>query len=796
MFCFETTVFRVGPLCGRCEAGYSESLFSTECLPNETCDPWSLFWFIVGVYGLLYCLFFVFEPEWSAMVQSFSTWMWTRCCRRNKTQPPPVRDRAQPQREEKEPGAYMTIFMYYVQIPDLLKISILYNDGREEPLNELYNSITSVFTFDSVGLAFNKCLFQDVTPVIKVGLKSAFIGYLFGIFVLLLIIGLLLRLFCGIGKGQDDNWIPRHSERTVRISRHSPLPSGHWPMTPRYSPASSAVTARGFGMALPTSPVAPRGSGTASLVTPRGSLMASQTSTTTAGVPWSPERESIAVGVRFIGAFVALILYTYEYVSENGFILLKCVHIYSLDQNVLFIDGNEQCYQAWQYFLILFVCVYVVPMFVVVGLGPILLRERKIKVMVFVLSLILPLVFLPVFFLLYVKHRKTMLQSASNSDYKKHGAVQTVVHLLAEPYKLNELGGLCWEGVIILRRLILVAIATMVRSVLTRHLLLVIACLLALVTHNRIQPFTKKSCNLLESVSLFVLLGISMMNLIKGVYFDSGEVPLSTADSMFHVYDYVEVFLVSVIPACILLFVLLCIVIRFVALIVNRCTMIGRRSYEYSLPFSTRQVPVVRHANRSADQRGRGMYSRVPSGPGTSSTPSSSGLPRVLRTLSDQPGLVVGQSGLSGHRGRYVSSRLSSGRLTPSTPSGSGLFAGRASPSNLSASSGLHRELSLPGGFGMPQLHRSRVHPWARVMPNSASHYWNYTSQREYTRTPSARSSGSTGSPHSSNPGRAPRWSPYFGWFDQHSQVSHSGSQTPFQYNPQRSGELRYRRKD
>ena len=93
--------------------------------------------------------------------------------------------------------------MYYVQVPALLKISILYDDGREEPLKEIQSNIASIFTFDSFGLSFNTCLFDNVTPVIKVALRSAFIGYLFGTLVLLLMIGLLMRL-CGYGRGEEQ----------------------------------------------------------------------------------------------------------------------------------------------------------------------------------------------------------------------------------------------------------------------------------------------------------------------------------------------------------------------------------------------------------------------------------------------------------------------------------------------------------------------------------------------------------------------------------------------------------------
>ena len=459
--------------------------------------------------------------------------MWSKCCCRRGTRNSPQEinpfRRTQSTEEEKEPGAYLTIFMYYVQVPALLKISILYDDGRKEPLEAIQSNIASVFTFDSFGLSFNTCLFDNVTPVVKVALRSAFIGYLFVTLVLLLMIGLLMRL-CGYGRGEEQPRPNRARAPPVPGSRDSEH-RGCWPT-------------------------------------------------------------SIPVGSRFISAFIALILYTYEYISENGFLLLKCVHIKSIDQEVMFIDGNQHCYQEWQYVVIVFVCVYVLPMFAVVAIAPVLLRERKIKVVVFVFSLIFPLLFLPMLIFLFVRDRKYLVShSVDDKNYKKDGAVQTVVHLIAEPYRLNELGGFCWEGIIILRRLILVAIATLINSVITRHILLVFACLFALISHNRIKPFTKKSCNFLESISLFIMLCIAVMSLVKGVYFDSGEVPLGVANTLLLVYDYIEIIFISIIPSLILLFIVLCILIRLLALPFEFCQKVKGPNFTFQNGF--RQLPTV-----------------------------------------------------------------------------------------------------------------------------------------------------------------------------------------------------------
>ena len=75
--------YRTGKLCGRCEDGYSESLFDTKCIPNSECTYATWFWAVIMFYGLLCVLFFIFEEECNTFMKAFSQWVQekTRACR-------------------------------------------------------------------------------------------------------------------------------------------------------------------------------------------------------------------------------------------------------------------------------------------------------------------------------------------------------------------------------------------------------------------------------------------------------------------------------------------------------------------------------------------------------------------------------------------------------------------------------------------------------------------------------------------------------------------------------------------
>ena len=78
---------------------------------------------------------------------------------------------------------------------------------------------------------------------------------------------------------------------------------------------------------------------------------------------------SSTLNAKFAAAIVSLLLYTYQYFAENGFIMLKCINLESESKPALYLDAHVSCYESWQYAVIVFVCVYVIPFTIVISLG-------------------------------------------------------------------------------------------------------------------------------------------------------------------------------------------------------------------------------------------------------------------------------------------------------------------------------------------------------------------------------------------------------------------------------------------
>ena len=519
---------RTGTLCGHCERGYSESVLDNECIEDSKCTWRSTFWAVVATYGFLYVLFFVMEEECQVNIVGFLSWAvdgFNRCRGKphksaalnnsrvvqqsspeegmelrntNGTQlsnkkrmplakTPAVRDTDNDSSDASEEGkgAYVQIFMYFIQISSLTTIDILYKNDRDQPMQYLARLIPNALSFKSFALDINTCLFSGMTPVYNAWLKTGFVLYLFVVWFLLFLVALFVNWVCG-RCCQRPSWIAK-----------------------------------------------------------------------------------ITLKARFVTALFNLLLFTYQVLAEKALLLLKCIDIKSQTNTVLFIDANVTCYQDWQWYVLLFALSYVFPFCLVLTYAPNLLGRRIISIKTSIICIVFPLFSAPVLIFWFYRHKnkprpivdKRLSPSVSirrmsikydpaedNDKDKLKGTVESVVALISDPYRQDLWGGLCWEGMIAFRRLVLVCLATFIYNVLTRHILIVTVCFFSLLFHYRLAPFLHKNCNYLENVSLTVLVFISVMNLLKAVYFEAGNIPDGTPDRLFMYYDWVEGVLVGVLP--------------------------------------------------------------------------------------------------------------------------------------------------------------------------------------------------------------------------------------------------------
>ena len=214
-------------------------------------------------------------------------------------------------------------------------------------------------------------------------------------------------------------------------------------------------------------------------------------------------------GGPYVGGILQIMLLGYTTLASVSFDLLRCVSIGS--EKRLFYDGNVECFQWWQYILIVFICVLFVPFVVVLLWGPVKLFRGTISVGKFLLACCFPLPCLLYWVLAPCIIRNTdHLNAASAQETKMF--VEKVIY---DPFKRPEAGGklsLSWESVMIGRRLILIIVRAFVTDPMPRLVIMILLCVLFLLHHALTLPFRDGTANILETISLLSLVFLATVN--------------------------------------------------------------------------------------------------------------------------------------------------------------------------------------------------------------------------------------------------------------------------------------------
>ena len=188
---------------------------------------------------------------------------------------------------------------------------------------------------------------------------------------------------------------------------------------------------------------------------------------------------------RILYAGFQFILLGYATSTETLFSLLNCV---SLDHygEVLFIQGDIQCYQAWQYVIIGIVILSVIPFPFVITIASNFLEQKKISPRTFFASLILPLPYMVKWVWSFIRgklkarakqtmeswrgeesdnynslgYEKSMTKE-TNQDEKEMETAICVLTSIDEPFKnksknILNIFKLKWESILIGRCLVLI----------------------------------------------------------------------------------------------------------------------------------------------------------------------------------------------------------------------------------------------------------------------------------------------------------------------------------------------------
>lgn len=260
----------------------------------------------------------------------------------------------------------------------------------------------------------------------------------------------------------------------------------------------------------------------------------------------------------YIAVIIEILLLGYERLVETSFKLMDCVPIGA--EKRLFFDGNVKCWQRWQYALLAYNTVFVVPFIFVLYFGSSKLYKTSLSATEFVCACILPLPFL-IFWLMKVvlKNREQQDTTTASAQLVNQHVLEVIIGPFRPPNDVDN-GTLYWESILIGRRFTLLACHALIDDAMLCMVVMTFACVLMLLHHVWKNPYHDPIANGAETVSLLVLVMIAFINLIKATLISFGTTPVGPSKSYIQAMDWVQIlaliFLPMLLSFCVVLAVL------------------------------------------------------------------------------------------------------------------------------------------------------------------------------------------------------------------------------------------------
>ena len=231
---------------------------------------------------------------------------------------------------------------------------------------------------------------------------------------------------------------------------------------------------------------------------------------------------------------------------------------------VLFIDGAITCYQYWQYGVMIYAVGSVMPFFIVICFGPTMLERGQISLTEFFIGCLVPL---PVL-LVWVIRAILWSKGRRPAPHVLPANVKAVIQVVQGPFIENKYG-VCWSGVLVGRRLVLILLFTFVTDTLIRLLGMLLACFIILLHHVHVKPYKDPRGNIAGTLSAAALVILGSINLVRAGFEAAEYTPTGPNAFLMKIFIQIENALLMWIPMMVMAFVFIIFGIRVVGSIGN-----------------------------------------------------------------------------------------------------------------------------------------------------------------------------------------------------------------------------------
>ena len=140
---------------------------------------------------------------------------------------------------------------------------------------------------------------------------------------------------------------------------------------------------------------------------------------------------------RLVQIFLLVVLFSYQNMVKGTFALVQCVQIEN--NTVLYVQGDIECHSYWQHFVTAYICLSIIPVFLVLSHAPFCVEDKEMSVRTFILGCLLPLPVILVYYMqILVTRRKERLPlnlvpkiEVETSSFSEH-------NIISEQYQTHD----------------------------------------------------------------------------------------------------------------------------------------------------------------------------------------------------------------------------------------------------------------------------------------------------------------------------------------------------------------------
>ena len=283
-------------------------------------------------------------------------------------------------------------------------------------------------------------------------------------------------------------------------------------------------------------------------------------------------------GLRFsdrvlISAFEAALM-SYALIAKTVFSLLTCVSVG--DVAVLYMQGNILCYQTYQYVMIAIGFTWVLPFCLLIFFLPTSIDRKFIGRWTIFGACLFPLPFVVYFAKKFINGKEVNHEESFVEDT----VCKAILKNLAGSFKCVDKQSMHWEGVFLVRRLIIVSAYSFIKDPIYKSYTIQVIQILILVHHVNVRPFKSNVLNGLETVSLAMLVLISGMNSFATFVYTHGIHEEGNYLMLLEVFAWIRLVAILLIPAVIGCIVAVLITVKVLVVLFAVCVFIVRKLIE------------------------------------------------------------------------------------------------------------------------------------------------------------------------------------------------------------------------